>query len=226
MSENSTPNQEPVGSSYEKGKRPSRGRKALFLATVLLTGAIGGSFATKAFSHGPGWHGKWAHGMGSGITHVRGPMGVMGGPMDPAKMEKRAERMAKHLSVAVDATPQQTEKLVAIAKTLALDMAPLRADLRKNRQAAVDILASDNLDREALEKLRADQMTRWDQASKRMLQALTEASQTLTPQQRSQLHNRVKNWREARHGWWHGWKHGRAHHTGMHRGSYNPQSDE
>jgi len=113
--------------------------------------------------------------------------------------------MAKHFSIAIDATPEQTEKLITIAKALALDIAPLRKEFRQTRHTAVDMLTSKNPDKQALEELRAQQITRWDAASKRLLQAITKAADVLTPQQKRELQQRIKNWREARAHWGRGW---------------------
>ena len=199
MTDNNTSQPAPTNSTKSQHCRKRHPRGAFFIIGVLSVGALLGAFGTKAFSHGHGWHGHGWH----------GPHGMMwegmNGNIDPAVVEKRAERMAKHFSIAIDATPVQTDKLVTIAKALALDMAPLRKELRDTRHKAVDMLTSDNINEQALEELRSQQITRFDAASKRLLQAATKAAEILTSQQKQELQQRIKNWREARAHWGWGW---------------------
>jgi Spy/CpxP family protein refolding chaperone len=118
-------------------------------------------------------------------------MGMMGGPMggefDPSRAEARIERMAKHLAVEADASPAQQEKLVAIAKAAAKDMVVARTAMREQRQRTMALLTSPNIDRAQLEAARADQMKRADEMSKRVTQAVVEAAEVLTPEQRKKL---------------------------------------
>lgn len=198
-----TPQPDPSQPTSGKPRRGCKGRGAWFFVILLSAGAVIGVFATKALSHGPGgWHGKWHH--GSGFTRVHGPMGFMRGPLDVDKAQKRAERMVKHIGIEIDATDEQTVELVRIAKALVRDIIPVRQELRTARRAAVDILTSENPDQAELEKLRADQMTRFDDASKRVLAAITEANAVLTPAQRTQIRERIEKRRKRGHWFWHG----------------------
>lgn len=177
-----------------RGQR-GHGRKVVgALAFALIAGAAGG-FASKAFAHGPmgGPFGGPGMMFGGGFGH-----GFGDGQFDPARADARIERMMKHLAVELDATPDQTQRLTAIAKQAARDLAPLRqqgADLRK--QAAA-LFSSTVVDRAALERLRTDQIRIADESSKRMTQAFADSSEVLTPEQRKKLADRMQQAGEKR----------------------------
>lgn len=191
--------------SPDPKKCKGRRRGFFFLSFLVLGSALAGGLATKALSHaGPGWH-KY-HGHHGGFMRTRGgPMALIRGPVDPEKAQKRAARMAKHLAVEVDATPQQTDKLVDIAKALAVDTVPIRKELRSARKQVVDLLTSqDNVDRAAIEQLRAAQIQKFDAMTKLLTTALGDASEVLTSEQRKELSERIADWREWRgkRRWW------------------------
>lgn len=135
----------------------------------------------------------WAHG-GHGGWHRGG--GFMGGPMDPAAMDQRLERMVKHFAVDVNATPEQTAKLTEIAKAAAKDLRPMREKVRDARRRGMELLSAPTIDRAAIERLRAEQIQAADVASRRLSQALADTAEALTPEQRKQFAERF----QRRHG--------------------------
>jgi len=64
------------------------------------------------------------------------------------------------------------------------------------------LLAAPTIDRAAIEKLRAEQITLADASSKRMTQALADAGEVLNPEQRKKLAERMQKMGERR-GWMH-----------------------
>jgi Spy/CpxP family protein refolding chaperone len=102
--------------------------------------------------------------------------------------------MLKHLYVEVDATDAQKQRLGPIVKAAARDLLPLRDRMRDARLQAVALLSQPSIDRAALEALRANQLQLAEQASKRLTQALADAADVLTPEQRKQLAERVTRW--------------------------------
>lgn len=102
-------------------------------------------------------------------------------------ISERIEKMVKHLAVEVDATPEQQEKLVAIANSAAKDLAPLRGQAMETRKQAMELLSAPSIDRAAIEKLRLAKLQHADAASRRVTQAFADAAEVLTPEQRKKL---------------------------------------
>jgi Spy/CpxP family protein refolding chaperone len=187
----------------------SRGRRTAFVVAIALAAGLAGAFASNAISKGGGWH-HGGHGHGRHGGDMGGPMGFgfMGGrDVDPAKAERRAERMAERFARRIDATGEQQSKLIAIAKSTAKDIIPLRQQAGDMRKEAMKLMSGPQVDRAALEKLRADQIARMDQISKRMTQGIADAAEVLTPEQRQKVAERMEQRREGRRGWFRG--HGR-----------------
>jgi protein CpxP len=155
------------------------------LATVVTALATG--VGLKAFA--------WGHGWGGGGWHHRG---FMGGPIDPAKLEEHLDRMLRHLYVEVDATDAQKQQLGPIVKAAARDLLPVRDRMREARGQAMTLLSQPTVDRAALETLRATQLQLAEQASRRLVQALADVADVLTPEQRKQLAERTAHWRRPR----------------------------
>ncbi len=147
------------------------GRGVFFLLVALGAGFVGG-YAGRSFANGPA--------------------SLMSETMDPAQMDEHVERMVKHLAVEVDATPEQKDKLTAIAKSAARDLAPLRGNMKRARQQALDLLSAEKVDHAAIENLRAEQLALMDSTTKRLTQALADAADVLTVEQRKKLAARAQ----------------------------------
>lgn len=181
-----------------------RGRAKYAVIVALGLGVIGaGAYATSSFSQGPGFGPGFGHGFGHGPGFWGG--GPFGGPggFDPARAEQRADRMIRHLAVEVDATAEQQEKLRGIVKAAVKDMTPLREKMASARRQARGLLVAETVDRGAIEKLRSEQMAAADALSKRFVQALADAADALTPDQRRKLETVLPSG-----GGWRGWNRG------------------
>jgi len=109
------------------------------------------------------------------------------GPIDPAQMEERLDRMLKHAYVEIDATEAQKQKIDPIVKQAAKELQPLRAKVREARREGIKLFSAESIDRGAIERLRVEQMASADAASKRFTQALSDVAEVLTPEQRKTL---------------------------------------
>ena len=180
-------NPQPAGGHCHRGAhRGFRfGRVFLVIAIAAAAGFAGG-YAGKSFAQSPFGH-----------------RGGISTTLDPAQMDERVERMVRHFAVEVDATPEQKDKLTAVAKDLARDMAPLRGKMKAARSQGIELMAAPTLDRAAIEKLRAEQIALADTSSKRVTQALADAAEVLTPEQRKKLADRAQKFGERR-GWMRG----------------------
>lgn len=154
--------------------------RRITLAT--LAGGVAAGFGWSAFARGRHDHGHH-------------------GPMSAAEMEERIDKMVKHLGIEIDATPEQQQKLSAIAKGAAKDLEPLRGQHREARREAIELLSAPNVDRAAIENLRAAKLQQADAASRRITQALADAAEVLTPEQRKKLAEHAASRMGRRHGW-------------------------
>jgi periplasmic protein CpxP/Spy len=185
MSDQSHP-QSPMGpNGYRRPRRPW-----LIVASVALASALTGAVASRAVSQ-----------------HAWAGHPFMGGTFDPARVEDGADRAVRHLAIEIDATADQQEKLRAIVKGAVKDLLPMREKAVAARQRARVILTQPTVDRGAIEALRAEQLALADAASKRFAQALGDASEVLTPEQRRKIDDRLAELREHR-GFWHHWRRG------------------
>jgi protein CpxP len=117
---------------------------------------------------------------GAGLPGHHGHAGLMA--LDPAALDAHIDKMVGKL--APDASPDQKARLAAIAKAALADLRPAHAQLRQAHARAHELLTAPAIDRAELERLRAEQMQRMDAISRRMLAAVEDAADVLTPQQR------------------------------------------
>jgi periplasmic protein CpxP/Spy len=170
------------------------GRRGMFVITLLavaLLAGLAGNMLSTAFGQGYGWQ------------HFGMRDGMFGGSLSPAQIDDRIDRMTKHMAIELDATTDQQAKLASIAKAAAGDLRELREKAQAARAQAVTLLTGPTIDRSAIERLRAEQIGLAETASKRIAQALADAAEVLSPQQRRQ----VADW-IASHGPWSHWHRG------------------
>lgn len=144
-------------------------------ATVAVVGA------------GLSWHGHAsAHGFGFGGRH--------GGweQMDPDAMSKRIEAMVAYRLADIDATPEQKAQIATIMQGAANDLSSLRGQGRDMRRQSMELLAAPTIDRVQLEALRVQQVQLHETVSRRMLQAMADAAEVLTPEQRAKVAERMQ----------------------------------
>jgi periplasmic protein CpxP/Spy len=179
-----------------------RGRNLLLVSALVIGAGITGAVATGgvyAQGMGPGF-GMSHGGPGMGFGPGRGFMG--GRQLDPAEMEKRADRMIRHVAVEIDATNEQQDKLRTIARGAVKDLLPMRTKMKDAREKAQTLLTQPNLSRSDIESFRTEQMALADTFSKRVAQALGDAAEVLTADQRKKLGDLIERRQESRH-WWH-----------------------
>lgn len=170
----------------DHARLPRRGRRIVL--TLFIIAAVGmAAFVTSAFSQGfgPPWHAR----------------PFSGQTFDPAAIEDRADKMVRHLSIEVDATAEQQERLRGIVRSAVRDLVPLREKAVSSRQRGRELLTATTIDRAAIETLRTEQMALADQATGRFTQALADAASVLNPEQRRKLAERADRWRSFHRGW-------------------------
>jgi Spy/CpxP family protein refolding chaperone len=177
----------------EDQRRGRRGAFLIALVAVALLAGLTGNLLSKAFGQGDSWHHiSWHHG------------GFFGGPLSSAQIDDRIDRMSKHMAIELDATTDQQVKIANIAKAAVADLRPLHEKAHAARTQAITLLTAPTIDRSAIERLRAEQIGLAETASKRIAQALADAAEVLSPEQR----RKVADWMASRRPWWARWHRG------------------
>lgn len=153
--------------------RPAR----LYLAGLSL--ALAGVFATAVQAAPDGRGMMRAH---AGMAGPGGP-GAQGG-MFGGMMSRLLDR--------VNATPEQRTQIQQIMQNQATEMRAQREAGRALRQQAMALFAQPTVDADAVEALRQQQLAMHDTASKRMTAAMLQISGVLTPEQRKQMAEHMK----------------------------------
>jgi Spy/CpxP family protein refolding chaperone len=139
------------------------------LVNVPETIATGASFEGRFGDFGPGW------------------ASVLPNSVIEAFIDSRADRMIRHLAVEIDATAEQQDKLRAIVRAAVNNLLPVREKMLAARATGRELLIQPTVDRAALEKLRADQIATHDTVSKQLVQAVADAADLLSPEQRRKI---------------------------------------
>jgi protein CpxP len=173
MSEHSPEQSNGRAQPSQPGKRLNWGRRIAVGALLVGLGAASGIAIGKVHSE-PGlfWHGMGHH------------------QFDPDRAATRIEHRVDRVLSRLDATKEQKDKVSGIIKTAFSDIVGMGVQPWETRQKFAELLRADTIDPAALEALRAEQVTKIDAASKRMVQAMSEAATVLTPEQRRDLIDR------------------------------------
>ena len=186
-----------IAASPPQGARPRQ--KRAYVMAVIAGVALVGAFAISPVGPGLG-HRILASvpGMAAAAAPFDGGFppglaadwrsGLLDGAIE-AVVQAHADRMIRHLAIEIDATTEQQDKLRAVVGGAVHDLLPMREKLLAARATARDLLTQQTIDRAAIEKFRADQIAVHDATSKRLVQAVADAAEILTPEQRRKLSN-------------------------------------
>jgi Spy/CpxP family protein refolding chaperone len=160
------------------------------IAIAVLIGSMAAGVGVKAFAHGGGPFGS---GFGRGGWHM-GP----GGQTDPEAMKRRIDASVRWMLADINATEAQQQRIADIVGATMKEMAPLREKHREARRTVMELLTQPNVDRAAIEAIRAQEIQSADAMSKRFVQSLADVADVLTPEQRAQLAAKMKQRRGHR----------------------------
>lgn len=157
-----------------------RGAWKLLAGTGLV--ALAASLAQPVLARGP-MGGEGGMGGGMGMMHGAG----MGGG---AGMGMKDGRHGARWLDAAGATAEQKAQIKQIMDTAHNDLKPLRDAGRTLHNEMRALFAQPTVDANAVESLRQKVQANREAASKRMTQAMIDASRVLTPEQRKQMADR------------------------------------
>lgn len=148
------------------------------LVAGLVLAVAGTAAVTVNAQPGPGGPGH----------HQRGGMGGMGLPMFGGHVDRMLDSVK-----ATDAQRTQVKQILAAA---AADLKAQRESGRALHEQMQALFTQPTVDANAAESLRQQMLARHDAASKRMMQAMLDVSRVLTPEQRQQLAQHMKQRRD------------------------------
>jgi protein CpxP len=154
------------------------GQRWMLAGALAVTAGVAG-LAGVAVAGG----GQMMHGM-----HIMGHGDMMAS--DPAAMDAHFDKMIA--AMLPDATADQKARLKTILKGVHGDLGAVHAQFEQAHKRAHDILLQPVVDRAALETLRVEQMQQMDVVSKRVVSALADAAEVMTPAQRAQFAAHMK----------------------------------
>jgi periplasmic protein CpxP/Spy len=146
-------------------------------AGVLLT-LVAARPITAAIQNSAGLHHSWGGHWG-------------GHAVSPEAAKEHLQIASKWLLRDIDASAEQQDRVNAIVTGAVDDLFRLRERHQQNRDAFHQQLGGATIDRAALEEIRKSEMGVADEASKRLVQALADVSDVLTPEQRQALAERI-----------------------------------
>jgi Spy/CpxP family protein refolding chaperone len=162
--------------------KPNR-RRAILWASLLggsaLLTLVAARPITAAIQQSAGFHHTWGGHWGGGHA------------MSPEAAKEHLQIASKWLLRDIDASPEQQDRVNAIVAGAVDDLFRLRERHQQNRDAFHRQLGGATIDRAALEEIRKSEMGVADEASKRLVQALADVSDVLTPEQRQALAERI-----------------------------------
>ncbi|UCD67196.1 MAG: Spy/CpxP family protein refolding chaperone [Betaproteobacteria bacterium] len=118
---------------------------------------------------------------------------------DPDVMKERADFMVEWTLSRIDAADEQRAQVKSVVKAAIDDLLQLREEHQVNRKAMIAALIEPEVDRGELDRIRSAEISLADRASRRIVSALADTAEALTPEQRAQLAEMANRWRGRRH---------------------------
>lgn len=167
-----------MNSEMKRGVSPRRfgaGRKLMAVGVLMAVAALGAVGA-----------------------HARGHEGGHGGPggmMMFGGSPERIGRGVEHFLDGLNANDDQRAQIRQIAQAAATDLKAQHEAGRTLRERGMQLLAAPAIDANAAEVLRRQMLDQHDVSSKRMVQAVLDVANVLTPDQRAKLAERMQKHR-------------------------------
>lgn len=149
-----------------------RARLGVAAVTLVGIGAVLGAAASVHAARTGGW---------PGVGHHWGSV-----ESEEQARERALDGTAWFLG-RLDASAQQQTRINAIVDALVGELYPLREEHQVRRRQLITELARPQVDREALEQIRADGIASIDSASRTLVNAVVDVTEILTDAQREEL---------------------------------------
>jgi Spy/CpxP family protein refolding chaperone len=116
--------------------------------------------------------------------------------MSPEAQRERVEFATDWMLNKLNASDAQRAEIKTIVAATLQDLAPVRDEHRQHREAFLAALTQSNVDRAALEDLRRAELQLAETASNRIVTALADVADVLTPEQRAELVKMAERFRD------------------------------
>jgi Spy/CpxP family protein refolding chaperone len=132
-------------------------------------------------------HGAAGHANAAGPRHQASHHGRLQDRDVKAQHHRAGMFLSEPMLNRIQATAEQKTRIREIMMAARKDLQAQRGDAKALRDQGMKLFSQPEIDPKAIEEFRVQSMARHDAASKRMTQAMIEAGQVLTPEQRQQL---------------------------------------
>jgi protein CpxP len=162
--------------------QPPSGARRRFLAGVVTGGLLASLLAGGAgmYAQAHPSSGRW--------------FGAGRGPLDPETAGERAAFATDWILRRIDASEEQRQQVHAIVQAAVKDLLPMRDQHHQHRQTLREALAQPTINRSTLEEIRRAELQLADAASSRLVEAIADAAEVLTPEQRAKLAELAARW--------------------------------
>jgi Spy/CpxP family protein refolding chaperone len=170
-------------------QQPLQSRARRRFLTGVVTGGLLGSLLTGGISlyaqPGPGWWFRGGHGPGGHFRHAA---------HDPEMMRTRLEFATDWILSRIEASDEQRHRVKTIVQATSQEFMQVREQHHQNREALLQVLAQPTIDRTALENIRHAELQLAETVSERLVTALADVAEVLTPEQRARLVEFTGRW--------------------------------
>jgi Spy/CpxP family protein refolding chaperone len=146
---------------------------------------IGGISLSTQAQPGPGWWFGAGRGPGGHFRHAA---------YDPEMMQTQIEFTTDWILSRIEASEAQHQQVKALVQAAVQDLAQMREQHHRNRQALLQALTQPTIDRATLGDIRHAELQLVDTASERIVIALGDIAEVLTPEQRTKLLEFTSRW--------------------------------
>jgi Spy/CpxP family protein refolding chaperone len=114
----------------------------------------------------------------------------------PEQLQERADFAAEWVLRYVNASTEQEAQIKTIIETAISELTPMKTQHEEHRQAFLNALQQPQVERAALQQIRADELALAETVSSRIVDVIADLATVLTPEQRAELGKLVQRFQD------------------------------